>query len=133
MTKGFKGNVEELTLANENFREVLYTGKHVQLVLMSLLPGEEIGLEVHEGVDQFFRFERGEGKVLVNDTEYHVTDGDSVIVPAGAKHNIINVSEDTALKLYTLYAPPHHEDGMVRLTKADAVADDPEFKGVTTE
>ena len=133
MKKGYKGNIEELTLANENFREVLYTAKHVQLVLMSLRPGEEIGLEVHEEIDQFFRFEQGEGKVIVNDTEYHVTDGDSVIVPAGAKHNIINVSESESLKLYTLYSPPHHEDGMVRATKAEAVADDPEFEGVTTE
>lgn len=133
MKKGYKGNIEKLTLENENFREVLYTAQHLQLVLMTLKPGEEIGLEVHEGGDQFFRFERGEGKVVVNETEYAVGDGDSVIVPAGAQHNVVNTSETDALRLYTIYAPPHHADGMVRATKQGAVADDPEFEGVTTE
>ncbi|MFZ1719919.1 MAG: cupin domain-containing protein [Candidatus Moraniibacteriota bacterium] len=133
MKKGYKGNIEKLTLENENFREVLYTAQHLQLVLMTLKPGEEIGLEVHEGGDQFFRFERGEGKVVVNETEYAVGDGDSVIVPAGAKHNVINTSETDALRLYTIYAPAHHQDGVVRATKAEAIADEPEFDGVTTE
>ena len=133
MKKGYKGNVEQLTLENENFREVLYTAQHLQLVLMTLKPGEEIGLEVHEGGDQFFRFERGEGKVIVNETEYAVGDGDSVIVPAGAQHNVIKTSETDALRLYTIYAPPHHQDGVVRATRAEAIADEPEFDGVTTE
>lgn len=133
MKKGYKGNVEKLTLENENFRKVLYTAEHLQLVLMTLKPGEEIGLEVHKGGDQFFRFERGEGKVIVNEMEYHVEDGDSVIVPAGSKHNVINTSETDALRLYTIYAPSHHEDGVVRATRAEAMADEPEFEGVTTE
>ena len=100
---------------------------------MSLLPGEEIGMEVHEGNDQFFRFEKGTGKVIINETEYSVSDGDAVIVPSGAKHNVINTSATEELKLYTLYSPAHHQDGMVRKTKVEAVADDPEFAGVTTE
>jgi mannose-6-phosphate isomerase-like protein (cupin superfamily) len=133
MKKGYKDNIEKLTLENENFRHVLYTAKNCQLVLMSLLPGEEIGMEVHEGNDQFFRFEKGEGKVIINETEYLVKDGDAVIVPQGAHHNVINTSQTEPLKLYTLYSPPHHQDGMVRKTKAEAVADDPEFAGVTTE
>ena len=133
MKKGYKGNIEKLTLENDNFREVLYTAEHCQLVLMSLRPGEEIGLETHEGGDQFFRFERGEGKVVINETEYVVGDGDSVIVPSGARHNVINTSKTEALKLYTIYAPPHHEDGIVRATRAAATADGPEFQGQTTE
>ena len=133
MKKGYKDNIEKLTLENENFRHVLYTAKHCQLVLMSLLPGEEIGMEVHEGNDQFFRFEKGEGKVIINETEYLVKDGDAVIVPSGANHNVINTSQTEPLKLYTLYSPPHHQDAMVRKTKAEAVADDPEFAGITTE
>lgn len=133
MKKGYKGNIEKLTLENENFREVLYTAEHLQLVLMTLKPGEEIGLEVHEDTDQFFRFERGEGEVIVNETEYAVGDGDSVIVPAGAQHNVINTSETDALRLYTIYAPAHHQDGVVRATKAEAIADEPEFDGATTE
>jgi mannose-6-phosphate isomerase-like protein (cupin superfamily) len=133
MKKGYKDNIEKLTLQNENFRHVLYTAEHCQLVLMSLLPGEEIGMEVHEGNDQFFRFEKGEGKVIINETEYKVSDGDAVVVPCGAHHNVINTSQTETLKLYTLYSPAHHQDGMVRKTKAEAVADDPEFAGVTTE
>jgi len=133
MKKGFKGNLEELTLANTNFRQVLYTAKDCQLVLMSLLPGEEIGLETHPDINQFFRFEEGTGKVIVNETEYEVGDGDAVIIPMGAKHNVINTSDTEPLRLYTIYAPPHHQDGMVRATKAEAIADDPEFEGVTTE
>lgn len=133
MKKGFHAKIEELTLANEDFRHVLYTGQHSQLVLMSLRPGEEIGSEVHPDNDQFFRFERGQGKVIINEATYEVEDGDTSIVPAGAQHNVINTSPDQALKLYTLYAPPHHQDGVVRLTKAKAENDGPEFDGKTTE
>lgn len=133
MQKGYCGNIEKLTLENTNFRQVLYTTEHLQLVLMSLLPGEEIGLETHDGIDQFFRFESGQGKVIVNESEYVVGDGSSVIVPAGSRHNVINTSETESLKLYTIYAPPHHKDGMVRKTKDEAEASDPEFKGATTE
>ena len=133
MKKGYKNNIEKLTLDNNNFRQVLYTAGHCQLVLMSLKPGEEIGMEVHPDNDQFFRFEKGEGKVVINETEYVVGDGDAVIVPAGAKHNVINTSPAEALKLYTIYAPSHHQNGVVRVTKAEAEADSPEFDGQTTE
>lgn len=133
MKKGYKANIEQLTKENTNFRAVLYTAKDCQLVLMSLLPGEEIGLETHPDINQFFRFESGEGKVVVNETEYIVGDGDAVIVPMGAKHNVINTSTTESLKMYTIYAPPHHKDGIVRATKAEAEASDPEFEGVTTE
>jgi mannose-6-phosphate isomerase-like protein (cupin superfamily) len=133
MKKGYKGNIEQLTLANNNFRQVLYTAKNCQLVLMSLAPNEEIGMEVHEDGDQFFRFEKGQGKVIIDETEYIVGDGDSIIVPAGAKHNVINASGTDALKLYTIYAPPHHQDKVLRATKAEAEANGPEFDGTTTE
>lgn len=133
MKKGYKNNIEALTLQNENFRKVLYTAEYCQLVLMSLAPGEEIGSEAHEDGDQFFRFEKGEGKVIVNETEYIIGDGDSVIVPAGATHNVINTSTSETLKLYTIYAPPHHKDGITRLTREEAMADGPEFDGATTE
>ena len=133
MKKGYKNNIEKLTLDNNNFRQVLYTAGHCQLVLMALKPGEEIGMEVHPYNDQFFRFEKGEGKVVINETEYTVGDGDAVIVPAGAKHNVINTSPAEALKLYTIYAPSHPQNGVVRVTKAEAEADSPEFDGVTTE
>ncbi|MFZ1654296.1 MAG: cupin domain-containing protein [Candidatus Moraniibacteriota bacterium] len=133
MKNGFKGNLEELTLANTNFRQVLYTAKDCQLVLMSLLPGEEIGLETHTEGDQFFRFEEGMGKVIVDETEYEVGDGDAVIIPMGARHNVINTSDTDPLRLYTIYAPPHHRGAVVRATKAEAEADAPEFDGVTTE
>lgn len=133
MKKGYQENIEELTLENENFRRVVYTGEHTQLVLMSLKPKEEIGVEVHEGIDQFFRFETGEGKVIINETEYRVSDGDGVIVPAGAKHNIINVSDSEPLKLYTIYSPPHHKDGIIEKTREEAEATVEDFGGVTTE
>lgn len=133
MKMGFKGNLEELTLANTNFRQVLYTAKDCQLVLMSLLPGEEIGLETHEEGDQFFRFEEGSGQVIIDETVYTVSDGDAVIIPMGARHNVINTSETEPLRLYTLYAPPHHKDGVIRTTKAEAEVDAPEFDGTTTE
>ncbi len=133
MKKGYKGNIEKLTLENDNFRKVLYTGEHCQLVLMSLKPNEEIGSEVHTDNDQFFRFEKGEGRVVINETEYEVGDGDTVIVPAGATHNVINTSDILALKLYTIYAPSHHKDGVIRATRDEAIADSPEFDGKTTE
>jgi mannose-6-phosphate isomerase-like protein (cupin superfamily) len=131
--KGFKSNIEKLTIGNSNFRQVLYTGKNSQLVLMSLKPGEEIGEEVHEGTDQFFRFERGEGTVLIDGIRQKVLDGDAVIVPAGARHNVINTSKNSELKLYTIYSPPEHRDGVVRKTKADALSMPEEFDGKTTE
>jgi mannose-6-phosphate isomerase-like protein (cupin superfamily) len=131
--KGFVANIEKETLENSNFRKVLYTGKHSQLVLMSLAPNEEIGMEVHEENDQFFRFEKGQGKCIIDGNEYELSDGVAVIVPAGAQHNIINTSSEAELKLYTIYSPAHHKDGIVRATKAEAEADGPEFDGVTTE
>ncbi len=131
--KGFNANIEKETLENKNFRKVLYTGKHSQLVLMSLLPKEEIGMEVHSDNDQFFRFEKGEGKCLIDGNEYAVGDGAAIVVPAGAQHNIINVSETDELKLYTIYSPAHHKDGIVRATKAEAEANEAEFDGITTE
>jgi mannose-6-phosphate isomerase-like protein (cupin superfamily) len=131
--KGFKDNIEKLTLDNNNFRKVLYTSTHSQLVLMSLKPSEDIGMEVHEDNDQFFRFEAGQGRVIIDGNEYEVKDGDAVIVPAGAEHNVINLSEAEALKLYTIYSPAHHKDGIVRSTKEDAVANEAEFDDQTTE
>lgn len=131
--KGFKDNIEDLTLNNSNFRDVLYTSKYSQLVLMSLKPQEEIGMEVHEVNDQFFRFEAGQGKVAIDGNEYEVKDGDAVIVPAGAEHNVINTSKSEDLKLYTIYSPAHHKDGIVRQTKEEAATDAPEYDGQTTE
>lgn len=133
MKKGYKENTEKQTLENNNFRKVLYTGSHMQLVLMSLNPGEEIGSETHDENDQFFRFEKGYGKVLIGETEYEVKDGDAVIIPSGTPHNIINTSDTEDLKMYTIYAPAHHKDGIVRETKAMAEADGPEFDGVLSE
>lgn len=118
--KGYVGNIEELTLANTYFRQVLYTGTHAQLVLMCLKPGEEIGMEVHPNVDQFFRFEIGEGKVIIDGEESLVGNGSAVIVPAGSNHNIINASQTEELKLYTIYSPPNHPDGTVHKTKEEA-------------
>jgi mannose-6-phosphate isomerase-like protein (cupin superfamily) len=131
--KGFVTNIEKDTLANNNFRQVLYTGKHSQLVLMSLKPSEEIGMEIHNDNDQFFRFEKGQGKVIIDGNEYQVSDGSAVVVPAGAQHNIINVSTDQDLKLYTIYSPAHHKDGIVRVTKDEAMANEEDFDGKTTE
>ncbi len=131
--KGYNANIEQETLENENFRKVLYTASHSQLVLMSLQPGEDIGMEVHEDNDQFFRFEKGEGKCIIDGNEYKVSDGSAVVVPAGAEHNVINTSQTESLKLYTIYSPAHHKDGVVKATKAEAEADSPEFDGVTTE
>lgn len=131
--KGFNANIEQETLANTNFRKVLYTAKHSQLVLMCLKPKEEIGMETHPDNDQFFRFEKGMGKVVIDGNEYDVTDGSAIIVPAGAQHNVSNVSDTDELKLYTIYSPAHHKDGVVRATKEEAIADSPEFDGTTTE
>jgi len=133
VAKGFCSNIEKDTLENENFRKVLYTGKHSQLVLMSLAPNEEIGMEVHEENDQFFRFEKGQGKCIIDGNEYEVKDGSAVIVPSGAQHNVINTSATERLNMYTIYSPAHHQDGVVRKTKAEAEADGPEFDGKTTE
>ncbi len=131
--KGFSTNIEEATLENSNFRKVLYTSKHSQLVLMSLKPGEDIGMEVHEENDQFFRFEKGQGKCIIDGNEYDVGDGVVVVVPSGAQHNIINTSKTDYLKLYTIYSPPHHKNGIIRATKEEAEANESEFDGVTTE
>jgi len=132
--KGFHGNIETLTIDNRDFRRVLYTGHHLQLVLMTLQPGEEIGSEVHDGIDQFFRFEEGEGVVDIDGVENRVEDGSGLIVPSGARHNVRNTG-DKPLKLYTLYGPPEHKDGITQATKADAEArhHDEEFDGTTTE
>lgn len=130
--KGFNTNIERDTIANENFRKVLYTGHHMQLVLMSLQVGEDIGLEIHKENDQFFRFESGQGKCLIDGNEYHVKDGDVVIIPAGARHNVINTGS-TPLKMYTIYAPPHHKDGIVRTTKEEAIKNEAEYDGKPTE
>jgi mannose-6-phosphate isomerase-like protein (cupin superfamily) len=131
--KGFSSNIEKNTLENDNYRKVLYTGKHSQLVLMCLKPMEEIGLEVHPENDQFFRFEKGRGKCVIDGNEYAVQDGSAIVVPAGAQHNIINVSQSESLKLYTIYSPAHHKDGIVRTSKKEAEANEAEFDGVTTE
>lgn len=133
MKKGYKENIEKITIENENFRKVLYTGAHMQLVLMSLKPLEDIGLEVHTENDQFFRFEKGNGKVIVGETEYSVEDGDTVIVPAGTQHNVINTSESESLKMYTIYSPAHHKDGIVRLTKTEAMENEEDFDGMLSE
>ncbi len=130
---GYNQNIEQATLENANFRKVLYTAKHCQLVLMALQPNEEIGMEVHTDNDQFFRFEKGQGKVIIDGNESAVQDGSAVIVPAGAQHNVINTSATEPLKLYTLYSPAHHKDQIVRATKAEAVAQEAEFDGQTTE
>ncbi len=129
---GYTSNIEETALANENFRKVLYTAKHSQLVVMSLLPKEDIGEEVHQ-LDQFIRCESGMGKAILNGIEHDFNDGFVVLVPAGARHNIINTSADKAMKLYTVYSPPNHRDGVIHITKADAESDKEHFDGKTTE
>lgn len=131
--KGYAAEIEDATRKNTDFRRVLYTGKNSQLVLMSLRPMEEIGSEVHKDRDQFFRFEAGEGKVVIDGVEHAVKDGDVAIVPAGAEHNVINTSGTSELKLYTIYSPPEHQDKVVRHTKADALAMPEEYDGKPTE
>jgi mannose-6-phosphate isomerase-like protein (cupin superfamily) len=133
MKKWFFTDIEAATLQNNNFRKVLYTGEHTQLVLMTLQPGEDIGEEVHTWTDQFFRFESGTGKCIINETEYSLDAGTAIIVPSWAKHNIINTSNSEVLQMYTLYSPAHHKDWIVRWTKSEAEADAPEFDGKTTE
>ena len=131
--KGFVGKIEKETLKNDDFRRVLYTGKFSQLVLMSLKPGEEIGEEVHDDVDQFFRFEEGKGLVIIDDVEHEVKDGVAVVVPSGAKHNVINTSKKNNLKLYTIYSPPEHQDKVVRHTKQEAMDNEEHYDGKPTE
>lgn len=131
--KGYSTDIETDTTQNTFFRKVLYTGHNSQLVLMSLQPGEEIGLEVHSDRDQFFRIEQGSGEVHIDGNAITVKDGSAVIVPAGAEHNVINTSSDQLLKLYTIYSPPEHKEGTVHATKHDAEADDEHFDGATTE
>jgi mannose-6-phosphate isomerase-like protein (cupin superfamily) len=131
--KGFHSDIEKSTLENAIYRKVLYTGKHSQLVLMCLKPKEEIGTEVHPDNDQFFRFEKGQGKCIIDGNQYAVKDGSAVIVPAGAKHNIVNSSDTETLNLYTIYSPAHHKDGIVRASKEEAEAHEAEFDGITSE
>lgn len=131
--KGFKTNIEKAAVDNNNFRKVLYTSKHSQLVLMSLKPKEEIGEETHPDNDQFFRIESGKGKCIIDGNEYEIEAGDAVVIPAGARHNLINTDNITELKMYTIYSPAHHKDGITRSTKKEAETNAPEFDGVTTE
>ena len=129
--KGFVDDIEQLTEDNDDFRRVLYTGKHLQLVLMSLDPGEEIGEEVHDDRDQFFRVEDGVGEVVIDGVKHAIEDDDAIVVPAGARHNVVNTG-DEPLKLYTLYGPPEHRHGVVHKTKADAAVEE-HFDGRTSE
>lgn len=128
---GYTGNIEQASLENTAFRRVLYTSSYMQLVLMCIPVAGDIGEETH-GLDQFIRVEAGNGKAVLNGEEHILTDGYAVVVPAGTRHNILNTG-DAPLKLYSLYAPPHHKDGVVHLTKADAEADHEEYLGDTTE
>jgi mannose-6-phosphate isomerase-like protein (cupin superfamily) len=130
--KGFIDHIDHSTEENTDFRRVLYTGKHLQLVLMSLAPDEDIGEEVHGDGDQFFRIEEGEGQVVIDGKRTDISDGDAFVIPAGARHNVINTSKKP-LRLYTLYGPPHHRDGYVATTKANAEASGEHFDGKTTE
>lgn len=130
--KGYITNIEERTLANDYFREVLYTDERLQLVVMSLKPSEDIGEEVHD-LDQFIRIEKGDGKAVLDGTDHIIGDGSAIVVPKGTRHNIINTSTTEPLKLYTLYAPPHHKDKTIHKTKADALANDESFDGVTSQ
>ncbi len=129
--KGYVKNIETVAIENANFRQVLYTGQHSQLVVMSLKPGEDIGMETHV-LDQFFRVEEGVGEAVLDDLHTPIHAGFAVLVPAGTRHNIINTG-NIPLKLYTLYAPPNHRDGVVHPTRADAVKDDEQFDGRPTE
>lgn len=129
MKKGYFGHIEKDTKENSDYRRVLYTGANSQLVLMNIHPGQDIGEEIHD-VDQFFRFEEGVGKVFVDNNEYTVEDGDAIVVPAGSKHNVLNIGPDN-LKLYTIYSPANHLDGTIHPTKADETEE--HFDGKTTE
>jgi mannose-6-phosphate isomerase-like protein (cupin superfamily) len=130
--KGFVGNIEDLTDENGDFRRVIYTGHHLQLVVMALKPGEDIGEEAHETHDQFFRVEEGKGEIMIDGARHKIKDGDAIIVPAGAHHNLTNTG-DEPLKVYTLYGPPNHVDHLVQSKKAMAEASTEHFDGVTTE
>lgn len=132
MKKGYVGDIEQATKENDNFRQVLYTAPNSQLVVMSLKPGEDIGEEVHE-LDQFFRFESGQGQVVLDGVTHEVKDDFAVVVPAGMKHNVINTSQNEPLKLYTIYSPPEHRDGVIHATKEEALAGEEHFDGKTTE
>ncbi len=134
MKKGYIANIEKDTLENNNFRNVLYTGKHLQLVVMSLLPGEDIGMEIHHNIDQFIRIESGLGVAFINGTETIVGDDDAVIIPAGAEHNITNTG-NTVMKLYSIYGEPEHKDGIIQETKeiAEEHHEHEQFDGTTTE
>lgn len=129
---GYFGNIEELTDKNTDFRRVLYSGMHLQLVLMSLEPGQEIGGEIHAETDQFFRIEDGKGLIVIDGVTHKIRSGDGVVVPAGAHHNLICTGHDP-LRLYTIYGPPHHRDQLVQMTKAEAEAADEPFDGAATE
>lgn len=129
--KGFVQDIESLAVTNDAFRRVLYTAKHCQLVVMALKPGEEIGAEVHK-LDQFFRVEAGAGEAVLDGVQTAIQAGFALVIPAGANHNIINTG-NAPLKLYTLYAPPNHRDGVVHATRAEAEADNEHFDGKTTE
>lgn len=131
--KGYHNNIESLTIENENFRKVVYTANHMQLLLMTLLPKEEIGVETHTDNDQFFRFESGTGMCTIDGNEYPLANGDCIIIPAGSKHNIINTSSTDTLKMYTIYAPAHHKDGVVYKTKQEAEISTETFDDVTSE
>ena len=131
--KGYTIDIEKATIENENFRKVLYTAKYMQLVLMTLKPNEEIGEEVHATNDQFFRFESGKGICTINDNSYKIKAGDVIIVPAGARHNVINSDSTQELKMYTIYSPPNHKDGIVRSSKAEAESNGIKYDGQTTE
>lgn len=120
---GYVDNIGKLALSNSGFRRVVYTGEHIQLVVMSLEPNEDIGLETHEIIDQFLRIEQGEGVVILNGEKRPVKDGEAIVVPAGVAHNVINTSSENRLKLYTVYSPPHHRDAVVHRTKQEALAD----------
>ncbi len=129
--KGYIGNIEKETKENDNFRRVLYTAKNSQLVVMSIQPGDEIGEEIHD-LDQFIRIEDGKGKAVLNDVEEEVEDDYAVIIPAGVKHNVVNTG-DKPLKLYSIYSPPEHRDGVIHKTREDAMDDEEHFNGKTTE
>ena len=132
LMRGFVTNIENDTLENKDFRRVLYTAKNSQLVLMNLQANEEIGEEIHD-LDQFIRIEAGQGLAVIDGGAHRLSDGSAVIIPAGTKHNVINVSDTEELKLYTLYSPPEHRDGTVHRTKSDAIENEEHFDGKTTE
>lgn len=130
--KGYIVNIEKASLENKNFRKVLYTAKNSQLVLMSLNPGDEIGEEVHH-LDQFIRVEAGTGSAILNGVKTEITDGSAIVIPEGCRHNIVNTSKTEEMKLYSIYSPPEHRDGVIHPAKADAMSQEEHFDGKTTE